>query len=275
MQFQQANTFRRDWQNQKNFFWQLTWRAPELKPGTMLLTEELPLQYVADMQLSAPLNLIYAPDASSFSYILLYRKNRLSGSLLPQMARDLPAEGRYRTVNFKSTTSNIVMMYQPSNGCLQLLDPRYVSPDALTDLPQAFTEHVDLSNIDQVENGNSANPTKHLGPEPAHTWCYYFEKAELARQFDQWDEVIKNYRSATSAGYTALLPSENLVFVEAFARSGDTPKAMDLTKKVISQDRKLCKALRSTWERALEANPSIGNDALKQLELLNDFPECK
>jgi hypothetical protein len=41
MQFQQANTFRRAWQSQKNFFWQLAWRAPSLKPGTMLLTDEL------------------------------------------------------------------------------------------------------------------------------------------------------------------------------------------------------------------------------------------
>ena len=275
MQFQQANTFRRDWQNQKSFFWQLAWRAPVLKPGTMLLTEELPLQYVADLQLSAPLNLVYAPDASRFDYIILYRKNRLGGTFLPKLSPGLPSDGQYRTVKFQSTTSNILMMVLPSNGCLQLLDPRYVSEAALPSLPQSLTENIDLSNINRVEKGNSADPTKYFGPEPAHTWCYYFEQAELARQFDDWEGVIRNYQSATSAGYSALLPSENLVFIEAFVRSGMPDKALGLTNIVIKQDRNLCKALTSIWERALKQSPSADAKVSKMIESLKDLPECK
>jgi hypothetical protein len=275
MQFQQANTFRRAWENQKSFFWQLAWRAPALKPGTMLLTEELPLSYVADLQLSAPLNLLYAPDASKFSYMILYRKNRLGGSFLPKLAPNLPAAGEYRTVKFQSTTSNIVMMVLPSNGCLQLVDPRYDSVGTLTGAPQAFTDNIDLSNIGQVENGNSASPANYFGSEPSHTWCYYFEKAELARQFDDWESVIHIYQAATSAGYTALLPSENLVFIEALIRSGDTEKALDITATAIKQDRKLCKSLTSSWERALQASPSTDGGVSKMIETLRDLPECK
>jgi hypothetical protein len=37
-QFTVANTYRRDWANQQNFFWQLAWRAPALKENTALLT---------------------------------------------------------------------------------------------------------------------------------------------------------------------------------------------------------------------------------------------
>ena len=277
MQFHQANTFRRDWQNQKNFFWQLAWRAPALKPGTVLLTDELPLQYVADLQLSAPLNLMYTPDASSFSYMLLYVKNRLGGSLLPKLSPNIPMEGKYRTVKFQSTTSNIVMMYLPSDGCLQLLDPRYVSPNTFSGLSQNLNDNINLSNISQVEKSstNSANPKQFFGLEPAHTWCYYFEKAELARQFNDWEEVMQNYEAATSAGYTALQPSENLVFIEAFARAGNTKKAEQLTDMAISQDRKLCKALLFTWQRALKASPEIDAEALKKIGFLNDLPECK
>jgi hypothetical protein len=274
MQFQQANTFRRAWENQKNFFWQLAWRAPALKPGTMLLAEELPLSYVADLQLSAPLNLVYAPDASNFSYMILYRKNRLSGSFLPKLSPNLPAEGQYRTVKFRSTTSNIVMMFLPSNGCLQLIDPRYASAAIFTDLPQAFTENIGLSNINQVENRNSASPAKYFGPEPAHTWCYYFEQAELARQTNNWDGVLKNYEAATSAGFSPLLPSENLVFLEGFARAGKIDQALTLTESTLKQDHKLCKALTSTWERALTATSSADSKVSKMIEALKDLPEC-
>lgn len=275
MQFQQANTFRRAWQSQKSFFWQLAWRAPALKPGTLLLTDELPLQYVADLQLSAPLNLMYDPNASSFSRMFLYMKNRLGGPLLPKLAPNLPIESRYRTVEFKSNTSNVVMIYAPSDGCLQLLDPRYVSQDTFSSLPQTLTSNIELSNIGQVEEDPQANPSQYFGSEPAHNWCYYFEKADLARQFDDWEQVVRAYQSATASGYTALLPSENLVFIEAFARLGDVPKAGKLSDSTIAQDHQLCKALVSVWERAAQASPEISAEAQKKTESLNDLPECR
>jgi hypothetical protein len=276
MQFRQANTFRRDWQKQKDFFWQLAWRAPMLKPGTMLVTDQLSLQYVADLQLSAPLNLMYAPDAKSFPYILLYTKNRLGGPLLPKLSQNVPVEGHYRTVEFKSTTSNIVLFHLQSDGCLQLLDPLYVSADAFPGLPQNITSSLDISNMGQVDitSASQADPSQYFGEEPAHTWCYFFEKAELARQSNNWEEITHLYESATSAGYVALQPSENLVFIEAFARMGNTQKAGELTGRTISQDHKMCKALVSTWERALEASPQISAEASKTLESLGDLPEC-
>jgi hypothetical protein len=276
MQFQQSNMFRRAWQSQKTFFWQLAWRAPSLKPGTILLTDELPLPYVADLQLSAPLNLMYAPDAQDFPYILLYMKNRLGGPLLPRLSPNLTVESQYRTVEFKSTTSNILMIYLPSDGCLQVIDPFYVTQDAFPSLPKNLTNNIGMSNIGQVEKGpgNSANPALLFGTELPHTWCYYFEKAELARQTNDWEEVMRNYESATSAGYSALLPAENLVFIEALARRGNIGRAEQLTETVISQDRRLCKALVTVWERARQVSPEINADALKTIETLKDFPDC-
>jgi hypothetical protein len=277
MQFQQSNTFRRDWDNQKSFFWQLAWRAPALKAGTALVTDELPLQYEADLQLSAPLNLVYEPDASKLSYMLLYTKTRLGGSLLPGLARGLPMEYDYRTVKFDSNTSNMVMIHQPGDGCLQVIDPRYSTEDAYPGLPENLAKSIENSNIDQVEqNGdNMAVPSRYFGAEPAHDWCYFFEKAELARQFGDWEEVLMNYESASSAGFTSLKPVEDLVFIEALARLGKTDKAARLTGKVLSQDRTLCKALRATWQRAADTTPDIQAEAMKQVGDLNVLSECK
>jgi hypothetical protein len=219
---------------------------------------------------------MYASDAQNFPYMLLYMKNRLGGPLLPKLSPNLTVESQYRTVEFKSTTSNILMIYLPSDGCLQVIDPLYVSEDAFPNLPKNLTNNIGMSNISQIEksSGNSANLTQYFGTEPPHTWCYYFEKAELARQTNDWEEVIQNYEYATSAGYTALLPAENLVFIEALARRGNVERAEQLTDIVISQDRKLCKALVSVWERALEASPEINADILKTIETLKDFPDC-
>jgi hypothetical protein len=277
MQFQQSNSFRRDWENQKSFFWQLAWRAPALKPGTVLVTDELPLQYEADLQLSAPLNLVYQPDASKLSYMLLYTKNRLGGTLLPSLAPGQPMEYRYRTVEFKGNTSNILIIQQSGDGCLLLMDPNYLSEDTFTGLPENLTKSIDLSNISQVErNGdNMAVPSHYFGPEPDRDWCYYFEKAELARQYGDWEEVLMNYESASTAGFTARQPVENLVFIEALARLGKPDNAARLTEKVISQDRRLCRALVATWQRAAQASPENQPEAMKQIEDLSVLPECK
>jgi len=61
-QFQASNQFRRDWETQKRFFWQLAWRVPGLEPGTTLMVNELPVTYYSDNSLTAPLNWFWAPN---------------------------------------------------------------------------------------------------------------------------------------------------------------------------------------------------------------------
>ena len=55
-----GDEFRRDWQVQKNLFWQMAWRVPGLKPNTLVLMNE-ELSYYADNSISAALNWIFAP----------------------------------------------------------------------------------------------------------------------------------------------------------------------------------------------------------------------
>jgi hypothetical protein len=171
----------------------------------------------------------------------------------------------------------MVIIHQPGDGCLHVIDPRYTSENAYPGLSENLARNIENSNINQVEQkgDNMASPQRYFGPEPAHNWCYFFEKAELARQYGDWDQVVMNYESASLAGYSALQPVENLVFIEGLARLGKTDKAGRLTEKVLSQDRKLCKALLTTWQRAAEASPNIQAEALKQIDELNVLPECK
>ena len=85
-QFLWSNEFRRDWKQQKDLFWQMTWRAPALKKNTTVLMNE-ELNYYADNSLSAALNWIYAPDNHSgvMDYVLFYPTNRKDLSLQPNM----------------------------------------------------------------------------------------------------------------------------------------------------------------------------------------------
>ena len=193
--FQISNTFRRDWNNLRDTFWQIVWRIPGLEPGTLLLTYELPLKYYSDNSLTAVLNWTYAPDLStkSMPYFLIYTKIRL-GQSLPNLEPDTAVEYDYRAFKFTGNTSQTVTIYQPSGGCLRVLDAKYANYYFLPDLPPWVVETIHLSNPDRVlpnADPPARPPEKVFGVEPEHTWCYYFAKAELARQVGDWGQIVE------------------------------------------------------------------------------------
>jgi len=203
-QFYSANEFRRDWARQREIFWQLTWRMPGLQPGTVLLTHELPLHYETDMGLTAPLNWIYAPEYQSgdLPYALLYTRTRLDRVSLPALEPGQPISFDYRTVAFNGSTSQVVTILVPPNACLHVLDPVYTGGDTYDRQPRFLREAIPLSNPDLIltEAQPPSLPRELFGNEPPHNWCYYYTKAELARQQTDWARVASLGQAARSQG---------------------------------------------------------------------------
>lgn len=258
-QFTVANTFRRDWANQQEFFWQMAWRMPALKENTAVLTYELPFQYASDYQLTASLNWLYAPDLNSrdIPYMLMYLKTRFN---VPEIKADNPINVQYRTVNFNGNTSNSIVIYKEAEGCLRILDPIYNNAETVPDANVYLIQAIELSNLDLILTDATPILDKTLfGNEPEHNWCYFYTKAEVARQLGNWDEVINLYREAEQNQFTPNLPVENLIFIEAFANTGDLDTAVKLTELMIKSQPTLCPALITLWNRvrSLEANQSL------------------
>ena len=229
-QFLWATDYRRDWQSQKNLFWQMTWRAPGLKPNTLVLMNE-ELSFYADNSISAPLNWIYAPGnhSDTIAYVLLYPTNRLNASL-PELKLDLPIHYDYLAGRFNGNTSQALVFYYDPPDCLRLLDPdldlnnRFIRDESL------MREASALSNPNQILREPSAAMPEIYHPEPEHGWCYYFEKAELARQFGEWDEVVALGDVAFKLNDSPNNPIERFVFIEGYAHAGDWDRAVDLSK---------------------------------------------
>jgi len=278
-QFHQANTYRRDWENQKNFFWQLSWRIPSMKPETAVITHELPLIYVSDFQLIAPLNWIYAPDLNSdkLPYSLLYTKSRLGGTSLPKLKPDLPMQFNYRSVTFTGSTSDVIVIHAPADGCLRVLDPLYATAETVPGMTPSLTDAIPLTNLTRIQDvqGQSQMPEQYFGSEDTNNWCYFFEKAELAKQLNNWDEVLRLYRKANKAGYAALQPVENLVFIEALALHQDTKPAIELSEKTIRQDARLCPAVLQTWNRVKQSSADHTSEFENFISTLEKSNDCQ
>lgn len=246
-QFLWSNEFRRDWLAQKNMFWQMTWRAPALEKNTIVLINE-ELTYYADNSLSAALNWIYAPNEydDKIDYVLFYPTNRSGLALAP----NLPVEYDFLAGTFTGNTSQAVVFYYAPPKCLRLLDPEIDSINKLIPDETLLRDAAALSSTAPILNEHSAQMPKIYNPEPVHGWCYYFQKADLARQ-------LKDWKTAANLGDEALVlddypndPVERFVFIEGYAHVNNWQKAVELSQTSYKVSKSfvgplLCKL----WER--------------------------
>jgi hypothetical protein len=126
-------------------------------------------------------------------------------------------------------------------------------------LPQTAAKALEMSNLEQI-NPIAAQvvvPPSVFGLEPAHTWCFYFEKADLARQTDDWAQVAELGDQAFAIPYLPDDISEYLPFVEAYARTGRWEDARDLTRKTADAMPILRPALCAIWQR-IETDSTAG-----------------
>ncbi len=264
-QFFNANIFRRDWQGQQQIYWELAWRIPALTPGTALLTQQMPLDYETDLSMTAPLNWIYARqiDPPALPYALIYTEKRAGGVVLPGYQPGTPLQLPYRTLTFKGSISNVVVIYVPANGCLRVLDPAFNDAVTYDKFPTSLTAPIALSDPSLILANTPASPlpSPPFTSEPSHTWCYYYEKAELARQSRDWATVADLGRQAQRQGFAPRDPFEWLPFIEAYARSGDLNTAQQLTLKSWDQTQAIHRGLCQLWARVQSDGPDSARSA--------------
>jgi len=229
-QFQWSNDFRRDWNAQKNMFWQMTWRAPGLEPGTIVMMNE-ELAFYADNSIGAVLNWIYAPDNHSnhVDYVLFYPTNRLGGAL-PSLEPGIPVRYDYLAGQFEGSTSQVVAFYYAPPGCLRLLDAEIDPYNRTIPDDSLMREAAYLSNTTFVLSEQRAIMPGIYHPEPEHGWCYYFEQADLSRQMDDWEKVVEIGDRAFKLDDYPNDPLERFVFIEGYAHAGDWSKALEYSE---------------------------------------------
>ena len=225
-----SDSFRRDWDAQRNLFWQMQWRAPGIKPDTLVLMNE-ELSYYADNSISAPLNWIFAPEQSAdrIHYVLFYPTNRL-GKTLTSLQKGQPVNFSYIAGEFNGNTSDTLAFYYEPPACLRLLEPDLDANNRFIPDASLMREASALSNTDRILPEGQAVMPAIYGPEPAHGWCYYFQKADLARQMGNWEEVVKLGNKAFKLDDYPNNPVERFVFIEGYAHLKEWEKAIEYSK---------------------------------------------
>ncbi|MCB9133809.1 MAG: hypothetical protein H6636_00170 [Anaerolineales bacterium] len=236
-----ANEFRWDWVKQQRFFWQLAWRVPGLEDRTALFSDGAIFQYVGGYSTSSALNALYPLQVQypEQSYWFVELDNTFWRDM-DVFLNGAKVRGKLRNLSFSSTSQDgIVIFYEPEMGsCLWVLSPE---DGFLGDLPSLTAQAASVSNLTRIQTEQAySNETFQtiLGPEPEHTWCYYYQKAKLAEQIEDWQGIISLGEEAARLGYEPMSAYEWFPFVAANAHLENWRQAEELILKAYSTSKK-------------------------------------
>jgi hypothetical protein len=230
-----TNDFRNAWPAQVSFYRQLTWRAPGMAANTALISDrsifppidEFPASVAVegDFPTALAVNLIYAAKSQA--------DGRLPYWFFPTVNTqpDLYGE-KHVSVYFSGQTKNALLFsFAPQNGeCLHILRPKDLAYRRLPDGLKQMAASASLSGIETRSQADLSLLNTILGPENTDTWCYFYEKADLAKQKQDWAAIAALWDSASQKGFHPSDGREYMPFVEMFIRLDKWEQALELTR---------------------------------------------
>ena len=283
-----TDNYRTEWKAQRSYVWQLIWRAPEVRPGTIFISEDnMIFPHNDDEAFAFLLNWAYYPMSTSpeLAYEFFWISARLGGQL-PGLEPGLQVLTDHGGATFTGTTDRLVVIRSSPGSCLRILDPVYdadapLLPRDVNDaepgfrfasfaLPRQTAQALPYANnsLAIFDGAQPSVPEWLFGAEPEHQWCYYFEKADLARQQGNWTTVAKLGDKVFKIPFYPDDPAEYLPFIEAYGRLGRMKEAEDLTDKAADINPALRPMLCAAWQRigASDQNLDIVNSVQSQLK---------
>jgi hypothetical protein len=253
-----ANAFRRAWIKQSDFYQQLSWRAPNIEPGTAIFSDSEIFPYMGDYPTSFALGTLYPrfEDSRDLSYYFFSLSKDFEDK-----TEDLLAGVPLRRIAYSSrflgkSLDSLVVFFEPESfECLWVLGPQDYEIRVLPDITR---QALPISNLDRIRRDapeGGAHPEKIFGAKDQDTWCYYFQSASLARQFEDWPQVIKLWEQAGAHGLAPGNGVEMLPFIEAFAHLEAWEKAADLSFQADDLTRMMGPSLCTSWRRIEEDTP--------------------
>lgn len=200
-----------------DFWWQLSWRAPDISPGTLVLLSMDGFSAEEDYELFVPLHLIYHPDEDH----VVIGSDLLNQDSAKKADMKKIEDRIVREIYLRKDYSQILALTKPTvKSCLQVIDGR--NPIYTPAQWSRISEIGSYSQIDKILT--DADPhvpsSEFFGKEPDKNWCYFYEKMSLAQQSEDWEKVAEIAGEALSAGAHGEDPLEWLPLVQAYAYLG-------------------------------------------------------
>ena len=250
--FRSTTEYRWSWEQQTRLYWQLKWRAPALQPPTAIYGDGALVKFIGSWATISAFNEVYdvppGPTYEPYWYFDLTKQD-----LVSVVEKGLPVTEIKNNLRYLGNASQSLVIQADAieNQCLWVVDLNdihnpYLTPEVRFALPISDTRRI------QAEPDRPLD-VKIFGPEIARDWCYYFEKASLARQRGDWPEAMRLWQAVEAQGLNPNNEPELVPFIQAAAHTGDWELAQRLTRQAYFPDFVMHDYLCTTWRAIDEA----------------------
>jgi hypothetical protein len=247
----------------RNFWWQVSWRAPHIEENTTLVAAYSLMETPEDYVIWGPANLIYYPENQNKAPIhislpaaLAVREN-IPSIIVNSSLQTFNERGNLVSPDFGKM---LVMAQSNPGACVHIFDGSLLelSPQDSSEIMLAASH----SSIGTIGRGGSSAvpPAAIFGPEPAHTWCYVYEKAALAAQFGDWETVQSLGEQASAQSLKPSDPIEWMPFLRADVATGNIDALLpyvDVMRFNLLIRRETCQILFETAKGAHPEDKSV------------------
>jgi hypothetical protein len=239
----------------RNFWWQAAWRAPMIREGVTLIVSYPGSPLSEDYFIWGPANFIYYPEPQAGSPLEIKLPAAvLNADTVNKIVSDGSPETPLRRGNYleRDFGNVLVLIQSQSDTCVRFIDGN--APELSPMDAERLVLVAPYSRLDAViHHGESpAPPVEVFGAEPERGWCYYYQKADLARQRGEWDAIPIMLNEALDGGYYPNDPLEWIPFMQAYAVQGNAEEIREMSKRVLLDKflrLQVCDSMRRLVER--------------------------
>jgi hypothetical protein len=165
----------------------------------------------------------------------------------------------------------MILFYYLPPGCFHVADPDIDPFNPLID--SSIRSAAALSRTDLILPQVDQNSVFFIDSGESQTWCYFYQKASLAAQDQDWASVVELAQTAFSLNDHPNDASERIPYIEAFAMTGDWDRAVELSNETRQVSPLYQPMLCQLWHRIdKQADSTMGKD--ESLKTIKDFLQC-
>lgn len=227
-QIQTSYNYRYSWKYQQQYQWQLKWRVPDLAENTAIVGDGVIAPFMGGWADGSMIFEMYGKhkgvNPTPYWFFNIGEDNYLSA-----IGTGQPLAISSKMYDFETASENILLVTKPEYGkCAWVLDEEDIDNPFLEGLIYQYIPYQNKSRI--VLESDYQLPASVFGTDYLHDWCYYFEKADLAFDRQDYEETLRLYDEAESKGIGAGNPVEMRPFIKAAAFAGQWEKALEWTE---------------------------------------------
>lgn len=267
-----ANIYEYSWEKQKNLYQQLVQRVPDMLPNTAVISAEEVLPYMGDYPTSYALNSIYpsSPEETPYWFFAIYSN---FPDQIDSFLEGMPLEEEHLLSNFSGhSKESLYISYEPGRGqCLWVLRPEDVDLRLLSDLERQASLNSALDRIQIEQKERKTLPISIFGEEVPQNWCSYYQRADLARQRENWQEIVSLWEEAQAIDKHPENGFEYIPFIEGYAHEGQWREVKQLTRNANKVSQGMAPILCTTLIRVEGQTSGSAERDVIMTDLFNDL----